>query len=287
MLMTIGHWTAVKWKMTAPHEHPAKGADQMRRRIAVSPKVVAAIVIVAVCTMPAFAVDATQWGSGVFSAMQLPYSAYSLPDVWHFDITLTLQPGTFITGLAGEEQADPSLEWRFTGMQWQPGGGSSLVHFMPGSFSGWWWRQGEPTQTLSEPTWVPGAGSTYGQMGFGGKLGIVVDDDGPMYGIIAEDAAEFSNGLVIWDPNNPGSCTLTTYVAFGVDIRLPNGLDGQNMQMGWTGFDAEKAAFFRAQNSKDLTPELPPVGLLSLTMLPLGLAYWQGRRRVRKTEQTS
>jgi len=241
-----------------------------------SGRLAAIIGLLCLCTATAFAVDATRWGSGVFSAYELPSSAYGLANVYHFDITLTLQPGSYVTGLPGVEWGDPDREWRFTGMHWQPDGGNRVNRFMEGSFSGSYWREGESASTLPVADWTHGAGDTYGQTGEDGFVGIFVDDDGPKYDVMADDD-EFSRGLLIWDPNNPSGCTTRTYVRFGVDILIPHGAGNQNMQMGWTGYEVQQ--YQRAQNSVYLTPELSPSALLGLTMLPLGLAYIRGRRR--------
>ncbi|MEA3403684.1 MAG: hypothetical protein U9R79_20745 [Armatimonadota bacterium] len=203
--------------------------------------------------------------------------------MWHFDVTLTLEAGSYITALPGEEQATPSREWRFTGMRWQPDGGDLVNRFMEGSFSGAYWSEGEAAQTLPAGDWVHGSGPTYGQQGDDGFVGIFVDDDGPKYDVVAGDPTEFSKGLLIWDPDDAAGSTKTTYVNFAVDVLIPQGIGEQNMQMGWTGYGSESSGFTtgykRAQTSEYLTPELPPSALLGLSMFPLGIAYLRGRRR--------
>jgi hypothetical protein len=254
-----------------------------RMRAAATPwgRLAATVGLLCLCSATAFGVQAVRWGSGVFSAYELPFSAYDLEKVYHFDITLTLEPGSYVTSLPGFEWGDPAREWRFTGMQWQPDGGDLVNRFMDGSFSGQYWREGEAASTLPTGDWTHGTGSTYGQSGDDGFVGIFVDDDGPIYDILAGDAAEFGKGLLIWDPNDPGGSNKTTYLRFHTDILIPHGIGAQNMQMGWTGYDGEARSelYQRAQNSIYMTPELPPSALLGLTTLPLGLAYIRGRRR--------
>lgn len=253
----------------------------MERRLLRLTSVVAVVATVLLCGATAFGVDATRWGSGVFSAYKLPSSAYDLENVYQFDITLTIEPGSYVTSLSGEEWGDPDREWRFTGMHWQPDGGNLVNRFMEGSFSASYWREGESANPLPTADWTHGAGGTYGQTGEDGFVGIFVDDDGPQYDVVAGDPAELGKGLLIWDPGNPGGSNTRTYLRFGVDVLIPHGIGAQNMQMGWTGYDADANPehYQRAQNSVYLTPELPPSALLGLSMLPLGLAYIRGRRR--------
>jgi len=232
--------------------------------------VVAVIVGMSLTVTPVFAVDATQWGSGIYSYTKAPgWDATTYP-VWSFDITMTLEPLNFVTALPGDQQADPSLQWRFTGMVWQPDGGNLANRFMTGTYV---------STDLPEGDWVHGPADHYGQPLNDGFVGVFVDDDGSTsapwnkkYDNNASDFAEWSKGLVL-DPNNP----LT--VSFSVDIWLPHGPATQNAQMGWTGYDETTGKFTKAQNSIHLTPELPPSALLGLAMLPLGLAYIRGRRR--------
>jgi len=237
--------------------------------------VVAVLVGVSLTVTPVFAVDATQWGSGIYYCTKAPdWDATTYP-VWTFDITLTLQPVNFITALPTitDEWADPSLEWRFTGMVWQPDGGCWSNHFMTGTYV---------SADLPEGDWVHGSGDHYGQSLNDGFVGVFVDDDGStsapwnnFYDNNASDFAEWSKGVVL-DPNNPST------VSFSVDIWIPDGPGFQNAQMGWTGWDESTGKFRKAQNSIELTPELPPSALLGLSMLPLGLAYIRGRRRNKK-----
>ncbi len=238
--------------------------------------VVAVLVGMSVTVIPVFAVDATQWGEGFYSLSKAPgWDATAYP-VWHYDITMTLEPLDFVTSLPTitDEWADPSYEWRFTGMVWQPDGGDLVNHFMWDTYVSGNLPKDEWTQGYDPGP--PGNDAHYGQPLNDGFVGVFVDNDGTLgpptttYDIIAEDSMEFAYGIPL-DP------TQQTTVSFSVDIWLPNGPGAQNAQMGWTGYKDGK--FVRAQNSKYLTPELPPSALLAVTMLPLGLAYIRGRRR--------
>ena len=79
-------------------------------------RLAAPIVLVAALTGPAVwangAVDATNWGSGAYSANLLDPAA----NLYHFDITLTLQTDAVLASLPGAQNGDPTLNWRFTGM---------------------------------------------------------------------------------------------------------------------------------------------------------------------------
>ncbi len=237
---------------------------------------VAALVAVSLAAGPAFAVDATQWGSGFYSLSKAPGWDESFYPVWHYDITMTLQPLNFISSLPQitDEWADPTREWRFTGMVWQPDGGSLVNHFM--------WDTYDSTH-LPKDAWThgydlgpPASDAHYGQSLNDGFVGVFVDDDGTLgppkttYDIIAKDSTEFSYGIAL-------DATQQKTVSFSVDIWLPSGPGAQNAQMGWTGYKDGK--YVRAQNSEYLTPELPPSALLGLSMLPWGIAYLRGRRR--------
>jgi len=244
-----------------------------------------------VSATPGHAVDATNWGSGVYSATLLPFATYSLSNVYHFDITLTLQSGDFITGPSAlNDQADSTWPWIFSGMQWQPGGGNGN-YFLTGSFAGHWWQTGGSLNVLPDGTWVHGAGTGYGVLGGGGKVGVTVDTAGS--DITASSATEFSNGLLIWNTSG-GPYDYETFVNFSVDIEVPMGLNSQNMQMGWTGINDDNGHYVRGQNSIDLTlgtpvhfpqggppptPELPPLGLMMLMPMALGALRLRARRR--------
>ncbi len=244
--------------------------------------VVAVLVGLSLCVGPALAVDATQWGSGVYSLSMAPGWDESSYPVWHYDITMTLQPLNFISSLPQitDEWADPAYEWRFTGMVWQPDGGNLLNHFMWDTYA---------STDLPKDAWTqgydlgpPASDANYAQSLSDGFVGVFVDDDGTLtpskitYDIIAEDSTEFSYGIAL-------DATQQKTVSFSVNIWLPKGPGAQNAQMGWTGYpiepDTNPNPYKRAQNSKYLTPELPPSALLSLTMLPWGIAYLRGRRR--------
>lgn len=237
---------------------------------------VATFVAVVLAVTPAFAVDATQWGGGVYSAYKVVGWHETDYPVWNFDITMTLQPLDFITSLpqATDEWADPDYEWRFTGMIWQPDGGNLANHFVWDTYA---------STDLPKDDWThgydvgpPATDAYYGSPLNDGFVGVFVDDDGGMipsktpYDIIAQDTTEFSSGVSI-DP------TQQKTLSFSVDIWIPDGPGEQNAQMGWTGYKDGK--YIRAQNSKHHTPELSPLVLLGLSIVPWGITYMRGQRR--------
>jgi len=212
-------------------------------------------------------------------------------DLYLWNIHLTLESGKFIA----DEFGSTGETWYFTGMQWEPLAGSTASFYWDeyGSLTtagGTWWTV-DPLapETLDANAWVKSWGATYGQVGSASQVGFTLDTGDAPYDVTVWTQAEAEADPILLSAPS-ASYNHRTYVDFWAYTVLPDGppSGGVSAQLGWTGFGSTYPATGYVTLGTDPpappggpTPELPPLGLLTLLPMALGGLRLRARSRQR------